>query len=58
VILRRDVGQDDFGEVGEGVELVGGERVDEPVANVVHVAGRGRLDGLAARLCQKYTTLG
>jgi hypothetical protein len=46
--LLGEVVQDSFVEGGEGVELGGGEQVDEMPADVVHVLGRCVLDGAAS----------
>jgi hypothetical protein len=46
--LLGEVVQDSFVEGGEGVELGGGEQVDEMPAHVVHVLGRCVLDGAAS----------
>jgi hypothetical protein len=43
-----EVTQDSFAEFGEGVEFRGGEQVDEMPADVLHVLGRGVLDGAAS----------
>ena len=43
-----EVMQDSFVEGGEGVELGGGEQVDEMPTDVAHVLGRCVLNGLAA----------
>ena len=39
---------DGVGDVGERVELFGRERVDEPLAHMLHMQWRGRFDRLAA----------